>query len=112
MPVWWNCQDFAIRLGYLLTVGDETREILSFLLKALRVEMRREVIERRGRLLGYLSHVEVQIGILNVNLGVVEGCCMTPFDLYRRKIWQSYMAHLEDLYPRLEQLHGNLKAMY
>ncbi|KAL7926937.1 hypothetical protein ACQKWADRAFT_279052 [Trichoderma austrokoningii] len=52
LPIWWNCQDFAIRLGYILTPTTQGCKMLNRILHELRRQMKSEVIAKRTSLTG------------------------------------------------------------
>lgn len=55
LPIWWNCQDFAIRLGYILAPTTRNCRKLSSMLRRLKREMNRVILGRRESIFQGLS---------------------------------------------------------
>ncbi|EWY79519.1 hypothetical protein FOYG_17321 [Fusarium oxysporum NRRL 32931] len=131
LPIWWNCQDFAIRLGYMLAPTMHTRTALGSMLCNLRKEMEREVIEKRyciSRSYYMASHIGAMVSgvaaetaalslvaapLLPVFLASVFGTLALEMgyrwlDEERARSWVVSMSQVENQFPLLKDLHMDL----
>ncbi|KAL8376055.1 hypothetical protein RB595_007256 [Gaeumannomyces hyphopodioides] len=99
LPIWWNCQDFAARLGYLLGPTVNSLQVLKSLLCRLKESMMREVIGKRDFL---LMHVPALGWFVSLPLSLF---CLA-LDRSRKRLSVSYMKNLESRFPNLRELHG------
>lgn len=116
LPVWWNCQDFAIRLGYLLTPSEQTCKVLNSVLRTLRVDMREEVINSRNKtindrivIVGIMSPVATIIPpVVTIMGSLLAAASFLALDWRRRTVWEANMRLMEQRYPSLCGLHDEL----
>lgn len=119
LPVWWNCQDFAVRLGYLVDPTVHSLQVLKSLLDRLKQSMVNEVIDKRDALINRVS-ISAWLGIIPCSLvsPPLAVACVGVFmmgggaqvggwelDQSRKKLSVSYMKNLESRFPKLQEFH-------
>ncbi|KAK9443979.1 hypothetical protein VB005_02505 [Metarhizium brunneum] len=92
-PVWWNCQDFAIRLAYLLLKANkEACETLVRLAREFRQQIVERIAEVRGRNMGLFTRLKAQ----------------DVFDRRRFDWWLTNMWKLQRSIPDLKPFHEEM----
>ncbi|KAL8391958.1 hypothetical protein RB595_002246 [Gaeumannomyces hyphopodioides] len=98
LPFWWNCQDFAIRLAYVIQPTANARRLLRRMICDLKLDMMERVIGKRDELLGWYG-----------GFGLLIRARFHQLDSERRTLSETYMRRLEGRFPSLESFHAGVR---
>ncbi|KAL8357302.1 hypothetical protein RB598_002242 [Gaeumannomyces tritici] len=97
-PCWWNCQDFAIRLAYVIQPTADVSRLLLRMACDLKEEIMQRVFRKRDKVLGWYG-----------GLGLLIRASAHRLDGEMLKLCETYMRGLEGRLPSLESFHADLK---
>ncbi|KAL8404828.1 hypothetical protein RB594_009633 [Gaeumannomyces avenae] len=114
LPIWWNCQDFAARMGYLLDPKASSLQDLKSLLDRLKQSMATEVVDTLLKGTSMASGLGAFAGFLlapSLGLAYASVCSVsTQAYLQEQYVGRSrkelFMKNLESRFPKLRELHG------
>lgn len=112
--VWWNCQDFAVRVAALLVQDPRCWETLAEIAVALKVQLSKHIISNRDKKLDKIT----KLGAVGAFLPFVQplGCCLlfsaaiasfgySWLDSKRLRGWLEGMVELNDRVLELAPFH-------